>query len=214
MRKTLLSCRFMVLHMKYFFFPQCVLILSREPRRSPWRWRDQCACPPRFCASPPGRHPVERVPRPGIDFRCASTSASSICTVPLRLSSRLYPFVLYTLHAFNLFAYCGLLESVTGYYEAQLWAMDLSFNGVISLLKPMVIVTNAYFPWANSLSIPGFREYISQSINKTTNILVGDSIANQLHKHLHDWWDLSWNCEGTYLNKTHSFYDKFLPPSL
>lgn len=92
--------------------------------------------------------------------------------------------------------------------------MDLSFNGVILLLKPMVIVTNAYFPWANSLSIPGFREYFSQSINKTTNILVGDSIANQLHKHLHDWWDLSWNCEGTYLNKTHSFYDKFLPPSL
>lgn len=174
MRKTLLSCRFMVLHMKYFFFPQCVLILSREPRRSPWRWRDQCACPPRFCASPPGRRPVEKVPRPGIDSRCASTSALSICTVPPRLSSRLYPFVLYTLHAFNLFAYCGLLESVIGYYEAQMWTMpiDLPFNGVFSLLKPMAIVTNAYFPWANSLSIPGFREYYSQSTNKTTNILV------------------------------------------
>lgn len=120
----------MVLHMKYFFFPQCVLILSREPRRSPWRWRDQCACPPRFCASPPGRRPVEKVPRPGIDSRCASTSASSICTVPPRLSSRLYPFVLYTLHAFNLFAYWGLLESVTWYYEAQMWTMliDLPFN--------------------------------------------------------------------------------------
>lgn len=69
---------------------QCLPTLCVTPRRSSCRSRAPCACPPRLCASPPARPLAVRVPRPGTASRCASTSVSSTCTAPRRLSSRLY----------------------------------------------------------------------------------------------------------------------------
>uniref|UniRef100_A0A6Q2YA67 Small ribosomal subunit protein uS10 n=1 Tax=Esox lucius TaxID=8010 RepID=A0A6Q2YA67_ESOLU len=60
----------------------------KGPVRMPTKCDILSLSPIRLCASPPGRPPVERVPRPGIASRCGSTSVSSTCTVPQRLSSR------------------------------------------------------------------------------------------------------------------------------
>ena len=70
---------------------QCAQTWSRAQRTNSWRSRDLCACPPRFCASPPAKPPAVRAPRPGTATRCASTSASLICTALQRLWSRSYP---------------------------------------------------------------------------------------------------------------------------
>ena len=70
---------------------QCAPTWSVGPRRRAWRWRDPCACPPRYSASLPVRPPAERDPRRGIASRWGSTSDSLICTARLRSSSRSYP---------------------------------------------------------------------------------------------------------------------------
>lgn len=61
---------------------------SRVPRRRSSKSSDQCACRPRCYASPPERRRAVRAPRPGIAIRCAFTSESSICTVPLKSSNK------------------------------------------------------------------------------------------------------------------------------
>merc|ERR1711876_80699 len=48
---------------------------SRPPRTRTSRSRDPFACQPRPCVSQPVKHQMVKVPRPGIVFKCESTSA-------------------------------------------------------------------------------------------------------------------------------------------